>query len=245
MYAKRRLEDTPAFQRLQRMAAEQHGDAGVSRSPVLEVLRTAWLRVLLAGGAFVVVNTVFYLYITFSLDYGTRILQMSRTMVLLAIAVVSLVQIPALAGFAAISDRFGRRPMYLAGAIGTAVWAFPLFWLFDTRTGWGVTLALLVGQLTLSMMYGPLAAFFSELFPARLRYSGASLGYQLGALLGGAVSSVLAVELFRRYGSNVPISIYIIVVSVIAVVCVLLLTETYRQDLDVAEPAGRSDRASA
>ncbi|WP_051580350.1 MFS transporter [Pseudonocardia acaciae] len=237
LYAKARLEDTPAFQHLQRLAAEDAEQDVVSRSPIVEVMRTSWARVLLAGGAFTVVNTTFYLYITFSVDYGTRILSMSRASVLLALAIVSVLQIPLLAIFAAISDRIGRRPMYLAGAIGTAVWAFPLFWLMDTRTGWGMTLALLGGQTVLSMMYGPLAAFFSELFNARLRYSGASLGYQLGALLGGAVSSIIAVELYRVFGSSVPISLYIILVSVIAVACTLALTETYQHDLDDAEEA--------
>jgi len=209
----------------------------VSRSPVLEVLRTSWTRVLLAGGAFTVVNTTFYIYITFLQDYGVRILHMPRTTVLMAIAVVALVQIPALAWFASISDRIGRRKMYLAGSIGTAIWAFPLFWLVDTATGWGMTLGLLGGQITLSMMYGPLAAFFAELFNARLRYSGASLGYQLGALFGGAVSSLIATWLFTEFGSNVPISIYIILVSVVAISCTLTLTETYQHDLDDAEEA--------
>jgi MFS family permease len=207
----------------------------VSRSPVLEVLRTSWRRVLLAGGAFTVVNTTFYIYITFLQDYGVRILHMSRSTVLLAIAIVAIIQIPALAGFAAISDRIGRRKMYLAGSIGTAIWAFPLFWLVDTATGWGMTLGLLGGQITLSMMYGPLAAFFSEMFSAKFRYSGASLGYQLGALLGGAISSLVAAWLFAEFHSNVPISLYIIAVSLIAIACVLTLTETYQHDMDDAE----------
>jgi MFS family permease len=236
MYAHSRLEETPAFTHLQRLAAEREASSGVvSRSPVLEVLRTSWRRVLLAGGAFTVVNTTFYIYITFLQDYGVRILHMPRSTVLLAIAVVAIVQIPALAGFAAISDRIGRRKMYLAGSIGTAIWAFPLFWLVDTATGWGMTLGLLGGQLTLSMMYGPLAAFFSEMFSAKFRYSGASLGYQLGALLGGAISSLVAAWLFAEFHSNVPISLYIIAVSVIAIACVLALTETYQHDMDDAE----------
>jgi MFS family permease len=237
IYAHRKLEETPAFLRLQQLAAQQAAAGVVSRSPVLEVLRTSWRRVLLAGGAFTVVNTTFYIYITFIQDYGVRILHMPKSTVLLAIAIVSLLQIPALAGFAAISDRIGRRKMYLAGAIGTAIWAFPLFWLVDTGTGWGMTLGLFGGQLVLSMMYGPLAAFFAELFNARLRYSGASLGYQLGALFGGAVSSLIATWLFTEFGSNVPISIYIILVSVIAIICTLALTETYQHDLDDAEEA--------
>ncbi|MDT7629055.1 MAG: hypothetical protein QOI50_985 [Pseudonocardiales bacterium] len=236
MYAHSRLEETPAFTHLQQLAAEREAASGVvSRSPVLEVLRTSWRRVLLAGGAFTVVNTTFYIYITFLQDYGVRILHMSRSTVLLAIAIVAIVQIPALAGFAAISDRIGRRKMYLAGSIGTAIWAFPLFWLVDTATGWGMTLGLLGGQITLSMMYGPLAAFFSEMFSAKFRYSGASLGYQLGALLGGAISSLVAAWLFAEFHSNVPISLYIIAVSLIAIACVLALTETYQHDMDDAE----------
>ncbi|MDT7565944.1 MAG: hypothetical protein QOE32_3308 [Pseudonocardiales bacterium] len=236
MYAHSRLEETPAFTHLQRLAAEREAASGVvSRSPVLEVLRTSWRRVLLAGGAFTVVNTTFYIYITFLQDYGVRILHMPRSTVLLAIAIVAIIQIPALAGFAAISDRIGRRKMYLAGSIGTAIWAFPLFWLVDTATGWGMTLGLLGGQITLSMMYGPLAAFFSEMFSAKFRYSGASLGYQLGALLGGAISSLVAAWLFAEFHSNVPISLYIIAVSLIAIACVLALTETYQHDMDDAE----------
>jgi MFS family permease len=235
MYAHSRLEETPAFTHLQQLAAEREAASGVvSRSPVLEVLRTSWRRVLLAGGAFTVVNTTFYIYITFLQDYGVRILHMPRSTVLLAIAIVAIIQIPALAGFAAISDRIGRRKMYLAGSIGTAIWAFPLFWLVDTGTGWGMTLGLLGGQVTLSMMYGPLAAFFSEMFSAEFRYSGASLGYQLGALLGGAISSVVAAWLFAEFHSNVPISLYIIAVSLIAIACVLALTETYQHDMDDA-----------
>ncbi|HEY2095821.1 MAG TPA: MFS transporter [Pseudonocardia sp.] len=236
MYAHSRLEETPAFTHLKQLAAEREAASGVvSRSPVLEVLRTSWRRVLLAGGAFTVVNTTFYIYITFLQDYGVRILHMSRSTVLLAIAIVAIIQIPALAGFAAISDRIGRRKMYLAGSIGTAIWAFPLFWLVDTATGWGMTLGLLGGQITLSMMYGPLAAFFSEMFSAKFRYSGASLGYQLGALLGGAISSLVAAWLFAEFHSNVPISLYIIAVSLIAIACVLALTETYQHDMDDAE----------
>ncbi|HEX4250324.1 MAG TPA: MFS transporter [Pseudonocardia sp.] len=235
VYAHSRLEETPAFTRLQQLAAERTDAGVVSRSPVLEVLRTHWGRVLLAGGAFTVVNTTFYIYITFLQDYGVRILHMPRSTVLMAIAIVAVVQIPALGGFAAISDRIGRRKMYLAGSIGTAIWAFPLFWLVDTGTGWGLTLGLLGGQLTLSMMYGPLAAFFSEMFSAKFRYSGASLGYQLGALLGGAISSLVAAWLFAEFHSNVPISLYIICVSVLAIACVLALTETYQHDMDDAE----------
>ncbi|NMI00591.1 MFS transporter [Pseudonocardia acidicola] len=234
VYAKNRLEDTPAFTQLQRLAAE---DPAAQKSPVLEVLRHHWGRILLAGGAFTVVNTTFYIYITFMLTYGTKTVRVSSGTMLIAIAIASMVQIPALAGFAAMSDRVGRRTMYLAGSVATAVWAFPLFWLVDLGATWSIALSLIVAQLALSMMYGPLAAFFSEMFSAKLRYSGASLGYQLGALLGGAIAPLLSVALQQATGGTAAISIYIIVVSVIAIGCTLALTETYQNEMEDA-PAG-------
>jgi MFS family permease len=230
VYAKSRLEDTPAFKRLQQLAAEHPETA--QRSPVLDVLRHHLGRILLAGGAFTVVNTTFYVYITFMLSYGTKTVGLSQAEVLIAIAIAALVQIPALAAFAAISDRVGRRTMYIAGSVLTALWAYPLFWLADTGSAVTLTISLTVAQLALSMMYGPLAAFFAELFTAKLRYSGASLGYQLGAVLGGAIAPLLAVYLQKVTGGTSAISIYIIVVSVIAIACTFALTETYRTDME-------------
>jgi len=234
IYAKNKLEDTPAFKHLQEIAAKDPNVAGASKSPILEVLKAHWGKILLAGGAFTVVNTTFYIYITFMLSYGTKTVKLSQGQMLVAIAIGAVIQIPALAGFAAISDRIGRRKMYLAGSIATALWAFPLFWLADAGSLFTMTIALVVAQVALSMMYGPLAAFFSEMFSAKLRYSGASLGYQLGALLGGAIAPLLSVYLQQATGGTAAISIYIIVVSVIAIGCTLALTETYQNEMDDA-----------
>jgi len=234
-YIHRRLEETPAFAHLRRLAAAAQDQGVVSRSPVLEVLRSAWRRVLLAGGAFCVVSTTVYIYTAFGQDYATRILHLSKTTALLAMVISLLAQVPVMLGAAAISDRIGRRKVCLVGAIGTAIWAFPLFWLVDTGTGWGMTLALLGGQFAVSLMYGPMAAFLAELFDARVRYSGASLSNQVGGLFGGTISALVAAGLYRAFGSNVPISLYIIAVSALAVACVLALPETYRNNLDDAE----------
>jgi MFS family permease len=234
IYAKKRLEDTPAFKHLQELAAQDPAVQASQRSPVLEVLRHHWGRILLAGGAFTVVNTTFYIYIVYLLSYGTKTVGLSSGEMLGAIAIASVIQIPALAGFAAMSDRIGRRKMYLAGSVATALWAYPLFWLADMGSMLSMTIAITVAQIALSMMYGPTAAFFSEMFEAKLRYSGASLGYQLGALLGGAISPLLAVALAEATGGTGAISIYIIVVSLIAIGCVLALTETYQNEMDDA-----------
>ena len=236
VYAQRQLEDTPAFRHLQELKAQQDGAAPQARgrSPILDALREFPRQIFLGAGAFIVVNATFYIYIVYILDYGTEQLGLSTTTVLVAILIASVLQVGALPLFASISDRIGRRRMYLAGAAGTAIWAFPFFLLVDLASGWSLTLALVVAQLTLSMMYGPQAAFFSEMFSARVRYSGASLGYQFGAALGGGFSPVIATALLAATGTALSISAYMVVIALIAIACVWALTETYQNEMDDA-----------
>jgi MFS family permease len=133
---------------------------------------------------------------------------------------------------AAASDRMGRRGIYIAGAVLLGLWAFALFPLIETRSFVWITIAISVGQVFVSMMYGPQAAFLAEMFSTRMRYSGASLGYQLGAILGGALAPLIATALLARFGTSLAISIYVALACVISIVSVLLLNETYRTDLD-------------
>ncbi|MFD5177042.1 MFS transporter [Nocardia sp. NPDC058379] len=231
LYVHHRLEETPAFQNLQRASAEQASSAqSISKSPVLDVLREHWGRVALAGGAFIVVNATFYLYITFMLDYGTRTLKLTMADVLLPLSLATTLLLVCMPLFAALSDRVGRRPLYTVGALLTALWAFPFFTLVDTKTFLGLTAGLAVGMTFLTMMYGPLAAFFGELFPPEVRYSGASLGYQLGSVIGGAATPLIAVELLDRTGSTTALSLMLIGLSLLAVVCIRLLAGMHTQD---------------
>jgi MFS family permease len=240
LYAHLRLEDTPAFKHLQEAKAAKDAAEGVTQSPksggspVIDALRQYPKQIFLAAGSFIVVNATFYIYVVYIIDYGTDELGLAQTTVLVAILIASIVQVIVLPIFAAISDRYGRRKIYIAGAAGTALWAFPFFWFADTATGWGVTVALLGGLITLSMMYGPQAAFFAELFSAKVRYSGASLGYQIGAALGGGFSPVIATALLAGTGTPASISAYMAALALIAVVCVYLLTETYQNEMDDA-----------
>jgi metabolite-proton symporter len=245
LYAHLKMEDTPAFKHLQEAKAAKDAAEGVTaaptsdRSPVLEALRQYPKQIFLAAGAFIVVNATFYLYVVYIIEYATTELGLAQTAVLIAILIASIVCAFALPFFAALSDRYGRRKLYLAGAIGTALWSFPFFWVADTGTFWGVLVALLGGLITLSMMYGPQAAMFSELFSAKVRYSGASLGYQLGAALGGGFAPVIATALLAATGTSASISAYMAALAVVAIVCIYLLTETYQNELDdVAVSAG-------
>ncbi|MET8679562.1 MFS transporter [Streptomyces sp. NPDC004647] len=214
MFVHKRLEETPAFQRAEERLAESKETR--RRSPVLEVLRSQPQQILLAAGSFLVVNASFYLLVTGMLDYGTRHLGMSKSTVLTAVLLGNAAQLVALPFFAALSDRVGRRRVYAAGVVALGIWAFPMFQLVDTKQFPLVVLALVGGVLCLSVAYGPQAALFAEMFSAEVRYSGASLGYQIAAVLGGGLAPFLMVLLLETTHTSMSISIYIAVMAAVA-----------------------------
>ena len=243
MFIQLRLEDTPAFRRLQERqqeALEEEGGEARQRSPVLQVIREHPKQILLAAGAFFVVNGAFYVMITGMLDYGTRDLGLSRSAMLTAVLISSFAQIFMLPAWSALSDRVGRRPVYLSGAVLLGLWSFPLFWLVDTRNIVLITVALLLGQLFLSMMYGPQAALFSEMFSRQVRYSGASIGYQLAAVFAGGLAPIIMVWLLDTTGTSISVSIYMFAMACLTFFSVYLVTETYEDEMaeDVAEEEG-------
>jgi MFS family permease len=187
--------------------------------------------VLLAGGAFFVVNGAYYVMITGMLDYGTRILGVSQNLMLAAVLISSFAQIFFLTGWSALSDRLGRRPVYLAGAALLGLWAFPMFWLVNTKGAFLITLALFIGQMFLSMMYGPQAALFSEMFSARVRYSGASIGYQGASVFAGGLAPIIMVWLLETTGTSLSVSLYVFAMAVVTFVSVYLITETYGDEM--------------
>jgi MFS transporter, MHS family, shikimate and dehydroshikimate transport protein len=203
---------------------------------VLEVIKEHPKQILLAGGAFFVVNGSFYILISGILDYGTRSLGLSSDAMLTAVLISSAIQIPALLGFAALTDRVGRRPVYLIGAVLLGLWAFPMFWLVDTRSIVLITVALSFGQIFLSMMYGPQAALYAEMFSARVRYSGASLGYQGASVFAGGLAPIIMVWLLEKTGTSLSVSFYMLAMAAITFFSVYLITETYEDEMaqDVA-----------
>jgi MFS family permease len=246
-----RIAETAAFCELRqpeeldggvRSRNQRQGDAEVRspkrrlphrRSPVLEAVRLYPRNILLAAGAFVGTNTVFYILITFVVAYGSGAvgLNLPRTMMLSAVLISSVVTIPALIFFGALSDRYGRRRVFMAGAALEAIWVFVLFPLIETGSFVCITIGVVIGQLLNAMMYGPQAALFAELFTTRVRYSGASLGYQLGSVFGGALAPIIATTILAQYHSGVGISAYVAVVCVVSLVSVALLKETYQVEL--------------
>lgn len=234
LYVQLKLEETDAFRQLAK-ASEQRGAAGTVkvRSPVLRVIREHPGRIALAAGAFIAIQVAFYILITFVIAYGANRegLSISRDTMLSAVLLGALVMTPSVFISGALSDRFGRRSVFMSGAALLGVWAFAIFPLIDTGSFVWIAVAVGLAQIFVGMMYGPQAAFFAELFPTAVRYSGASLGYQVGAILGGALAPIVAVALLDEFGTGLPISIYIAGAALISLVSVALLTETSGKDL--------------
>jgi MFS family permease len=224
-----RLEDTPVFRQLEERQHE--GEEAESRSPVLEVLRDHPKQVLLAGGAFFVVNGGFYVLITGMLDYGTRTLGVSENAMLAAVLISAVVEGISIVAMSALSDRVGRRPVFMSGAVLLGLWSFPLFWLVNTGSIPLIIVSLCIAQFFLGMMYGPQAALFSEMFSARVRYSGASIGYQGASVFAGGLAPIIMVWLLETTGTSLSISFYMFLMAAITFFSVYLITETYEDEM--------------
>lgn len=222
LFIQLRVEDTPVFRQLRDRSAQQQA----ATAPLLEVVRDHKRAVLLGAGLLFATNSVFYISISGLLDYGTRELGMPRETLLVVSLLSSVVGVATTYVAGVLSDRFGRRPLVLAGAGLLAVWAFPFFWLVDTATTTGVAVAACVGGIGSSLTYGPLAAYLSELFEPRVRYSGASLAYQLAAILVSGGTPLLMTALLAATGTSASVSAYLLVMAVITLGSALGLRET-------------------
>ncbi|MBA8825280.1 metabolite-proton symporter [Saccharopolyspora lacisalsi] len=216
-----KISESPVFEKVMRNKEK-------TRTPLLEVLRTHPKNLALATGAFIGTHATFYITSTWMVSYATETLAYERTTVLNANSLLSFSDIPLILLFGLLSDRIGRRPMFLGGMAVLALFAVPYFLLVDT----GMIGLFLIGgfvvQCCRSAVYGPQSAYFSELFDARFRYSGVSISYQLASILGGGIAPMICTALFAWTGSSMAIAGYAIVLAVISFLSSYWLTETHR-----------------
>jgi MFS family permease len=233
LYIQLKIEDTPVFQELQ-----ERQEKKVVKAPLMEVLRDHKRSVLLGAGLLFATNTFFYIGISGLLDYGTRELGLPRQQLLGVTLLTSLVGIFVIFFSGSWSDRLGRRPMILIGAGMLALWSFPFFWLIDTASIWLIALAGCIGSVGQSMTYGPLAAYLSELFHPRVRYSGASLAYQLAAILVSGGTPFIMTALLAATGTSAAVSVFLLAMSLCTFAAAFFLRETHtKQPAPAPTPA--------
>jgi MFS family permease len=223
VYVQLRLEETPEFKE---MAADQKETAPLTaqKSPVMQALRRHPQQIVLAGGAFVANNTCFYIAITYVVAYGTTTLHVTKSIMLMAVMFGSLLAVPSMIISGHLSDLWGRRGLFMVGAVLSGLWAFAMFPMIETGSAVLITTAITIELVLLCLMYGPQAALFAELFPVDIRYSGVSLGYQVGSVVGGGFAPIVATALFERFQSSQSIAWYMFATCVVSFISVFLLT---------------------
>jgi MFS transporter, MHS family, shikimate and dehydroshikimate transport protein len=216
-----RIDETPDFKRSVR-------EGKIARFPVLDTIRRHPKDLLVGLGARITEVSWIYVITIFGLSYAVTNMALPRTLVLGAIALGAAVELITIPLFGALSDRIGRRPVYMLGCLAAIVLSFPIFWAIETRDPLTVVLGFVIGMsVGHGIMYGVQASFLSEMFPSNLRYSGASLGYQLAAPIGGGLVPVIAAAVAgRNHGATWPVSILMIALALITMVAVLYAKET-------------------
>ncbi|WP_413797128.1 MFS transporter [Streptomyces iranensis] len=229
-----KVEESPEF------AQAGTGGRAPARMPVLEVLRTQWKEILLAGGTFIGNNAFGYIFMAYTLAYATAGLGFTRDAILTLVLTAAAVWLVFIPWAATLSDRYGHRRVVLAGSVTLVAWAAVYFPLIDTASTGLVLLALGGLGVILGFTYGPQAALFSELFSARVRYSGISLGYQIGAVLGGGIAPTVATALYGSAHATWPVTCYLVGMCAVSLVCVLLLPSGSDRRSSVARQMSRT-----
>jgi metabolite-proton symporter len=224
LYIRLNILETPVFARL---LAEKR----IERAPTLAVIRQQPREILLAAGARMGEQGPFYIFTAFVFTYGTTMLGASRGLLLSAVLTASFLSFFMIPYSGYLSDRIGRKRMYMIGAAATGVFGFIYYALLNTAVPGWIFLAVAMSLLPHNMMYGPQAALIAESFTPRLRYSGASLGYQLASIIAGGPAPLIAAWLVARYGSGYSVALYILTCAVLSLIATALLKDHTNRDI--------------
>ncbi|KAA9002691.1 MHS family MFS transporter [Affinibrenneria salicis] len=224
LWLRRGVGETPAFLRLEK-------SKDITQAPIREVFGQHLKPLLIAGGARIGSDVLYALVVVFTLTYVTTVLHLPRPLALMATMLGAFGNAVAVPLFGMLSDRFGRRPVYMGGALAAMVWAFVFFVLLDRAQPLSICIAVVVGLLIHAAMYGPQAAFVTEQFPTKVRYAGSSLAYTLAGIVGGGFAPLIIASLFKSYSSTLAISIYVSLALLVTLLAVLAARETAHKPL--------------
>ncbi|WP_437439267.1 MFS transporter [Dickeya fangzhongdai] len=222
LWLRRGVGETPAFLALEHQ--KKHREA-----PLKTVFGDHLRALLIAGGARIGSDVLYALVVVFTLTYVTTVLQLPRPLALTATMLGAVANVIAVPLFGILSDRLGRRPVYLGGAIAAIVWAFVFFMLLDAAQPLAICVAVVVGLIIHAAMYGPQAAFVTEQFPTHVRYAGSSLAYTLAGIVGGGFAPLVITSLFRSWNSTLAISLYVCLALLVTCLAVFCARETAHQ----------------
>ncbi|WP_243712175.1 MFS transporter, partial [Burkholderia pyrrocinia] len=224
LYIRLNILETPIFAKL---LAERR----IEKTPMLEVLRKQPRDIVLSAFARMAEQAPFYIFTAFVFTYGITALGVTRELLLTAVLVASVVEFVTIPLFGHVSDLIGRRRMYMIGAAAVGVFGFLYFAMVDSRNPVWIFAAIVLSLVPHSMMYGPQAALIAESFTGRLRYSGASMGYQLASVIAGGPAPLIATALFAYYHSGYAIAVYVLVCAVLSLVAASKLGDYTNKDI--------------
>ena len=221
-YVRTRVTDAPIFVEAQKQAEEQTDN----RYGVLEVIKRYPRGVVTAMGLRFAENIMYYLVVTFSIVYLRTALEMDVAQILSWLVIAHIVHMIVIPPIGALTDRIGRKPVYLIGTLLAATWGFIAFPMFDTRSPGVIILAICLGLVIHAFMYAPQPAIMSEMFPTRMRYSGVSLGYQVTSIVAGSLAPIIATALLSSTGSYIPVAVYLAIAAGVTLIAVISMRET-------------------
>ncbi|KOR86014.1 MFS transporter [Peribacillus frigoritolerans] len=227
LWIRKGIDETPSFKKV-----KESGE--VPKLPIVETLKNYWREVLIAVGAKVVETAPFYIFSTFVVSYATANLGFSRTATLTAVMIATIITTILIPIMGNLSDKIGRKKLFIGGTIGMALFAFPYFWLLQQKS---VLLLIVATVIGLGVIWAPITAvlgtMFSEIFDAKIRYTGITLGYQIGAALAGGTAPLVATALLDKFNNSyVPVAIYIIFASVLSLAAIWAVKDRSNQKLD-------------
>ena len=235
--------DAPIFLEARKEVTVENKGYGVA-----EVFRRYPRGVFTAMGLRFAENILYYLVVTFSITYLKIIVQTDTSRILLLLLVAHFIHFCAIPLVGKLSDAYGRKPVYMAGAVLGGTWGFFAFPMMDTKNDLIILAAITIGLLFHALMYAGQPALMAEMFPTRMRYSGVSLGYQVTSIVAGSLAPIIATALLSQYKSSVPVAVYLLGACVVTMVAVFFLKETRGislHDVDAADARGTADLLAA